>query len=319
MSLLAEIVGNDVFDEFTSKEKSDALTLMSDFEIKKRKVKPNDTKEFILKIPATLRIIYCKKHPSNTGENKVMLSTRLKTQVKWLRDKMYFEAELIKSLFSKSCKTIVDHMHQLFELSRLKDVSSILLVGGFAECHFLQKAIRVAFQHKRVIIPDCAGLAVLKGAVLYGHKPNSITGRIVRYTYGVRANTPFDNTIHPNAKKIVVGGVEYCADTFSIHVRVDDSHEIGKPQEVQTYTICEPNGKLLNFAIFCSVIKEPKFTTDLGCHLLGELTLDMPDISKGKDRGANVCMTFFDSEIKITAVDKDDQEKSVSTYVDFLG
>lgn len=316
-SLLTDIVGNDVFHEFTSVEKFDAITLTNAFEVKKRKCYPDSTNQVIFTIPATLREIYCKKHPSNTNKNEVVLSTRLK--VEWIRDKMIFEAALIKSLFDESCKKIIDHMHRLFELSSLKDVSSILLVGGFAESQVLQEAIQDAFQHKKVIIPQDAGLAVLKGAVLYGHQPNTITGRISKYTYGIRVCTPFDTSIHPKSKKIIVNGLEKCTDCFDKHVCVDDLLEKEKQQEKRTYTLSDPDERKMVFEIFCSINKEPTFTTDLGCHCLGKLTLDMPDISKGTNQGANVSMTFGGTEIKVTAVDKDDQEKIVSTTVDFLG
>ena len=77
------------------------------------------------------------------------------------------EAQLTKSLFDESCKKLVDHFHPLFTLPNVKDVSSILLVGGFAESPMLQEAVREAFRNKKVIVPQEAGLAVLKGAVLY--------------------------------------------------------------------------------------------------------------------------------------------------------
>lgn len=316
-SLLTDIVGNDVFHEFTSVEKYDTITLMNAFEVKKRKFHPGGTNQVIFTIPATLREIYCKKHPSNTNKKEVMLSTRLK--IEWIRDKMIFEAAVIKSLFDESCKKMIDHVHRLFELSSLKDVSTILLVGGFAESPVLQEAIRDAFQHKKVIIPQDAGLAVLKGAVLYGHQPNSITGRISKYTYGIRVALPFDSSIHPKSKKIMGNGLEKCTDCFDKHVSVDDLLEKEKQQEERTYLVFEPDEREIEFEIFCSINKEPTFTTDLGCHYLGKLTLDMPDISKGTNRGANVSMTFGGTEIKVTAVDKDDQEKIVSTTVDFLG
>lgn len=54
----------------------------------------------------------------------------------------------------------------------MKDVPSIILVlvGGFAESPMLQAAITNAFKDKKkVIVPRDAGLAVLKGAVLFGH------------------------------------------------------------------------------------------------------------------------------------------------------
>ncbi|XP_022290110.2 heat shock 70 kDa protein 12A-like [Crassostrea virginica] len=331
MRFLASILGDDVLHEFTSDEKGDTLTLMNDFEFKKRKIcskdinqgkkqdTNQDTKYVIIRIPASLKELYCKKHPSKANKKEFMLSTPSGQQVKWFRDKMIFEEKLIKCLFDDSCKKIIDHMHQLFELSSLRDVSSILLVGGFAESPVLQEAIIGAFQHKKVIIPEDAGLAVLKGAVLYGHKPNTITERVSRHTYGVSTNRPFDRTIHPQSKKVVYNGIEKCKDCFDIHVRMDASLKIGQLQEKRAYTVCEPDQTEITFPIFCSKIKEPTFTTEPGCHNLGKLTLAMPDISKGMDRGANVYMTFGGTEIKVTAVDEHDPNKTVSATIDFLG
>lgn len=44
------------------------------------------------------------------------------------------------------------------------------MVGGFSECEIVQDAIRKAFPECRVVVPHEAGLAVLIGAVLFGHK-----------------------------------------------------------------------------------------------------------------------------------------------------
>lgn len=52
------------------------------------------------------------------------------------------DAELTKTFFDESCMKIVDHLKQLFRHSAVKDVSTILLVGGFAESPMLQTAYR---------------------------------------------------------------------------------------------------------------------------------------------------------------------------------
>ena len=58
-------------------------------------------------------------------------------------------------------------MHQLFRHPSVKDVFSILLVGGFAESPMLQEDVKEAFSEIKVTVPQDAGLAVLKGAVVY--------------------------------------------------------------------------------------------------------------------------------------------------------
>lgn len=48
------------------------------------------------------------------------------------------------------------------------------MVGGFSESPITLDVVKNAFPTKRVIVPEEAGLAVLKGAVLFGHQSNSV-------------------------------------------------------------------------------------------------------------------------------------------------
>lgn len=87
----------------------------------------------------------------------------------------------------------------------------------------------------------------------------------------------------------------------------------------QTYTLIDPDQTRLNLEIFTSNNREPTFTTDMGCTYLGKLTIDMPDTTKGTNRGVIAHMTFSGTEIAITAVDRDNPKRAVTTNVDFLG
>ncbi|XP_052674624.1 heat shock 70 kDa protein 12A-like [Crassostrea angulata] len=317
-SLLVNIVGKGVMEAFSSENKYDFLDLMRDFEIKKRTISPDLNDKVTIKVPISLSETFRKKNPG-INITDVTLNSEYREQLTWKGDKIRIEARLVKSLFDGSCKQIVNHLKELFRHSAVKDVVSILLVGGFAESLMLQSTIREAFKNKNVIIPQEAGLAVLKGAALYGHQPQKISGRVCRYTYGVKIVTTFDNTIHPKLKKILHNNIEYCDDIFSIHVRVGQIVEVGEPQVKQTYEVTEPDQTSIGFKIYTSNNKEPTYTTDEGCTYLGTLTTDMPDTSKGMDRGATVHMTFSGTEIAVTAVDRDNPERAVTTKVDFLG
>lgn len=69
-----------------------------------------------------------------------------------------------------------------------------------------------------MVIPQECGLAVLKGAVIFGHDPDIVAARIVKYTYGVGINTPFNNNNYLESKKKLINGKEYCTDKFDIYV-----------------------------------------------------------------------------------------------------
>lgn len=316
---MADIVGKDVFEKFSSDNKYDFLDLMREFEIKKRKISPDLNEKVTIKVPVKLSETFCKMNPGISIADVCRRNSKCIEQLTWKSDKIRIEARLVKTLFDGSCKQIVSHLKELFTNPAVNDVTSILLVGGFSESLMLQSAIREAFKNKKVIIPEEAGLAVLKGAVLCGHAPEKISGRVCRYTYGVDMITKFDSTIHPHFKKIVRNNKEYCDDIFDIHVRVGQIVEVGEPQVKQTYKVVEPDQTSIGFEIYTSNDKEPTYTTDEGCTRLGTFTIDMPDTSKGLDRGVIVHMTFSGTEIAVTAVDRDNPERAVTTIGDFLG
>ena len=157
---------------------------MRDFEVKKRTIQPNLTEKLTFKVPTTLLQTSHEMQPGSNIKDVVTSNVRFKNQLTWTGDKPRMEAQLTKSLFDESCKKILDHMHQFFRHPSVNDVSSILLVGGFAESPMLQEAVREAFSELKIIVPQDAGLAVLKGAVLYGHQPKAISCRVCKYTYG---------------------------------------------------------------------------------------------------------------------------------------
>lgn len=97
-----------------------------------------------------------------------------------------------------------------------------------------------------------------------------------------------------------------------------DTVDVGKSQGNKTYTVVEPHQQKMNFLIYTSNVKNPKFTTDEGCTRLGNLDIDMPDTFNGMDRGAIVNMTFSGTEFVVTAVDKDDPKKLFLPPLTFL-
>lgn len=173
IGLLTDIVGKDVMDSFSLTHKYDLFDLLRQFEIKKKTVSPERNEKVTITVPATLSETFFEKNPGREYPG-----IKYKDQLIWKRDKLRMNAQLVKSLFDRSCKQLVDHLKELFMHPSVKDVSSILLVGGFAESLMLQTAIRDAFKSKYVIIPNEASLAVIKGATLYGHEPKRTSGRV---------------------------------------------------------------------------------------------------------------------------------------------
>ncbi|CAG2215188.1 unnamed protein product [Mytilus edulis] len=104
-------------------------------------------------------------------------------------------------LFKSTIDSIIKHVDKLLKHPNLSDLHHIIMVGGFSECELVQTAMRQKFPSKKIIIPDEAGLAVLRGAVLFGHQPKIIGKRILRKTYGIQSWPEWDAELHSDTKK----------------------------------------------------------------------------------------------------------------------
>jgi len=140
----------------------------------------------------------------------------------------------------------------------------------------VQAAVKKAFEGRTVIIPDEAGLVVLKGAVEFGHQTRLITSRCVKYTYGYASTRIFDASKHPQEKMIInsygTKAVDYC---FSKEVEKDTSVDVGKDiASPITSTLSKEHTTYMK--IFASTERDPEYVTDPSCSKIGELAENHP-------------------------------------------
>ena len=101
-------------------------------------------------------------------------------------------------------------------MNAIQDVDIILLIGGYAESPLVQERFKKEFANCAIIIPQDCNLVVMKGAVLFGHNPMSISARILQFTYGVSIDPMFDPKKHPQKNRYTdKNGVERCSNVFS--------------------------------------------------------------------------------------------------------
>ncbi|KAH3806717.1 hypothetical protein DPMN_135041 [Dreissena polymorpha] len=117
-------------------------------------------------------------------------------------------------------------------------------LDGFAESPYVQQSIHKALPNKRLIVPGEAGLAVLKGAVMFGHKPDITSSRVMDYTYGIR--------------EWIIKNV------FEVFVRVNED----VPVDSKVERLTTPHSKSSRIPIYRTRVRDPVFTTDPGCELI---------------------------------------------------
>lgn len=167
------------------------------------------------------------------------------------------------------------------------------MVGGFSESPLLQDAIRKAFLDCQVMVPRDSGLAILRGAAVFGYFPISIECRISPCTYGVKMNIEFDPEKHMESKKQVIDGVEYCKDIFDKHIEIGQELKLGETQVERFYVPLTSDQTNIRFIMYRSVEQNPLYVDN--CEKLGNLLIVVPNDKQ--DRSVEVHIKFGGGEL----------------------
>ncbi|CAG2187117.1 unnamed protein product [Mytilus edulis] len=189
--------------------------------------------------------------------------------VSYSKQKLHISPDTFRDLFKSTTEALIKHLERMFRDDKLSDLENLIMVGGFSECELIQHRMKEKFgKHKKIIIPEEAGLAVLKGAVLYGHQPKAISARVLRRTYGIQSwRSGILRCIQNQRRSIWV--VLIGARMYSLNMS-------------------RPN---------------PRYVTDPSCQRLGNLIIPLPEIRAGQTLEIEETMVFGDTELLVRARD----------------
>ena len=295
LRFLESILGGDVMTRFRNEHKDDFIDLMRKFEVKKRSVEPDMSSKVTIKIPISVHELYREINDSEIRDS-LRKNPKLNEKITFAGDKLRVEADVMKRMFEESCDNIVRHLKEIFKEPTVQGTGTILMVGGFSESPMVRYAIEKGFADRRTIVPHEAGLAVLKGAVIYGHSDHVITSRISRYTYGIKMYNDFIPGVHSEDKKVIkTNGKASVQGVFSKLVEAgqsvsqDDYHDYY--QGIQ-YSPFSKGHSSFTIKLFASPEKDPKYVDDPGCIPVGEVCVDCRD-RYGRVSGAYVTLVFW--------------------------
>lgn len=164
--MLIDIVGEEFMDSFRQNNTADYIDMFRAFEKKKKeKYKSLNTRTI------TISPSFSEKYKEENGIDisKRTLETQYGKSLKWVGDKVKINKDLFQSFFDPANDKIVHYIREILSKPEVNETKVILMVGGFSEWEIVQDAIRKAFPECCVLVPLQAGVAVLKGAVLFGH------------------------------------------------------------------------------------------------------------------------------------------------------
>ena len=179
-------------------------------------------------------------------------------------------------------------------------IKYIFMVGGFSTSKYLTEAVRKAFGDKvKVLIPEDPALAVLKGAVQFGWKPDFVRTRIARKTYGIAVDQHFNDFKHRiETKHEMYSNEYYSKDVFSTFIRKNSTVELDS-SEFKTYT-SKHKEQEITFRIFSSESENPAYVNDEDACEIGRLCIPAPVTSASGTREFGVTFYFGRTEITVT-------------------
>ncbi|WAR14086.1 HS12A-like protein [Mya arenaria] len=293
MNMLKELFGDKAFTDLRKTEMSDYFDISREFEHKKRSFDPDKIKQITVRMSASLRDL-AEKYSSKSLEERIgSLQVRENAITTRGKDKLRIDSTIVQSWFKKPIDLLIQHIKSLLAEPKMKSIQTVILVGGFGESPYVQERMRNEILGIKLIVPACAGLAVLKGAVRFGHNPAIVSSRIMKYTYGTAVFDYFDEKKHPKEKRVRLNGKWRVPNCFSVYVRVNE--EVRVDQQVTRKSI--PTSEISHTPVYRTTQENPEYTTDPGCELLGTIELEnRKDIPLEQQSIENTFM-FGDTEL----------------------
>ena len=301
LQFLENILGPEVMERFRDDNKDDFIDLMREFEVKKRSVEPDMNSKVTIKIPISVHELYRDIHDAEIRDS-IRKNPKLSDKITFAGDKLRVEADVLKAMFQETCNNIVRHLKEIFQEPTVKGTETILMVGGFSESPMVRHAVEKGFQDKRIIVPHEAGLAVLKGAVIYGHNDHVITSRISRYTYGIKMYNAFKPGIHPESRKVINAyGDAKVRGVFKKLIEAGKS--VSHDDTFEGIECCPygPHSTGFTLKLFATPNKNPQYVDEPDCINIGEVYVDCQD-QRGRVSSARVTLVFGGTELEVRAV-----------------
>nr|XP_022286221.1 heat shock 70 kDa protein 12A-like isoform X3 [Crassostrea virginica]XP_022286222.1 heat shock 70 kDa protein 12A-like isoform X3 [Crassostrea virginica] len=266
---LESIFGREILDIFQNSYFEDFQLLFNEFEAKKR-----DCTHIKVRIAIALALERLLEEKSGIRLSSTLKQSQYKERVTFKGKRLIFEHSISKSFFQPAIDGIIKTIQNVLSNQQCVDLKHICMVGGFSESKIIQKILKETFPKCHFLIPDEPGLAVLKGAVYFGHLPNAVSGRFARFTYGVKICRRFRPGEDQQSKGIVVDEELLCHDIFFPIVRLGDEIQTGIGYSYKSKTFKQHQQKLC-VTVFVSCDREPKYIDDEGCRALGSLTINI--------------------------------------------
>lgn len=296
LQMFKNIFGDEIMQLLRENHLYDYLELVRQFEFTKRTRR--NTINVTITIPYVLLSKLCVG--KQFGQRKsLVLSSSYARNIRLRKDKMRIVSSFVESLFRPITEKIISLIKGVLSRKEVSRVSTLLLVGGSSNYHFIRDAICQEITKPIVIVPKEANLSILKGSVLFGHKQDYICSRVMQFSYGVGEILDPENLDKKNP--IASPKPNKCRNIFSKIIERDQVVETGQKFPTR-HLIVDAEQKELKLKLYASTKKYPTYTDEENCSFIGTVTIQLLS-PNGGEREIMLEYVFGDTEIGVTAFD----------------
>lgn len=315
LQFLVRLLGAPAVREFLDEHKVELLELLRDFETIKCQLTSAKKAQLSIRIPVGLERVCRKTHKGETMSTLVSKSV-FRDKVTVADNNLIFQPTLFYEFFRSACVEIARSIKTVLTDKNAKDCSVLILVGGMASSTVVQEVLKNELEGKtniqRIIVPPEPEVAILKGAVMFGHQPRSIFQRVIRYTYGLRKAKLFNPDVNPEDRQVTLHGIDFITDVFSPFITAGSRAPVGF-MSYDSLTSIEPFQKVIEIDVYYSTEINPAYVTDKNCWLLGKIDYQIPNPSR-EERTIYIEFIFGDTELLINITDRKTAAKFKNTF-----
>ena len=276
------------------------LGMLVDFETKKRSAHPDNATG----VNITLTLQFAKAYEEKSGRDVIScIKSKKQLGVKYSNGMLRIAGDRLAEMYSEVIPKIKNHLNKLLRDCNAHSVSKMFVVGGFGESAYIQEFLKSEFGRKvQVLVPEEAGMCVMKGAVAFGHNSEIITSRVARYNYCVcTRRLPKESDDHSRIE--VIPDVGERVRSLNRFVR---KNQIIKIDEEVTKPLNPMKGNISTFAInLYTTETDTDDPNDPDATKIETIVMSSPDVSKGKNRNIHVCLRFGGTDILFKATDEE--------------
>ncbi|XP_033743258.1 heat shock 70 kDa protein 12B-like [Pecten maximus] len=310
-TFLQQVFGNEVLEALKKDSMTDYIELFRDFEVKKRAFKSECGRKIVFHIPVALVDLYHSMTGTKLADS-IEKSTKLSKCVSMKRDKMHIGFEVCTEFFGEAVSGTLSHVLDIMT----DDITMVVLVGGFSESSLIQANFQEMFPNKSIICPQDPGLAVLKGAVMYGFDPSLIQSRVMKYTYGIEVNNVFEPKMHSPEYRFWSprDNQWYCSKCFDAFVTAEE--EVKDGSVVTKFYSPGNKQNEVEFTVYASN-QIPTYINEPSCFQIGKIKVQRPPQGWNPQAMLQVDILFGGTEFTVKVSDTCQGSSYINKF-DFL-